>query len=272
MSTQNNSVFKSDPSTPIHSGARSFLLPGGQVGILLVHGFGGSIGDFRTLAFELQQQGFTVGGLCLPGHGQTPEVLATFHQADWREAVFSAAREMKKSSRSLVLVGASFGGALVIDYAVHAPSSIAGVLVINTAMQYRGGGPLQAMLLKLLRLRSPFYKKSSLSDEDRNIMREIGSLDRWPINGILETQQFNETFLRPALPRLQVPLRVMTTRHDPYVTPESAQQMLTLAGSINKKLEIIDIASHRPIRHPEGRNRIITVIQSLAGLETNPKR
>ncbi|MBW2258692.1 MAG: esterase, partial [Deltaproteobacteria bacterium] len=46
-----------------------FLLPGGPVGVLLIHGFTGAPAEMRPIAEPLHAAGCTVSGPLLPGHG-----------------------------------------------------------------------------------------------------------------------------------------------------------------------------------------------------------
>ncbi|MFB6366963.1 alpha/beta hydrolase [Paenibacillus elgii] len=41
--------------------------------LLLIHGFTGSPSEFRRLGYDLNDLGYTVNAVRLPGHGATPE-------------------------------------------------------------------------------------------------------------------------------------------------------------------------------------------------------
>jgi len=51
----------------------SILLPGGRVGVLLIHGLGGTPVELRFVAQNLARAGYTVLCCQLAGHGGTPE-------------------------------------------------------------------------------------------------------------------------------------------------------------------------------------------------------
>ena len=52
-----------------HLDPSPFLLEGGRVGVLLIHGFTGSPPEMRLIGEYLHQRGFTVAAPLLPGHG-----------------------------------------------------------------------------------------------------------------------------------------------------------------------------------------------------------
>jgi carboxylesterase len=59
---------------PVLPGAEPFAFPGGDVGVLLLHGFTGSPQGLRPWGEALREAGFTVRCPRLPGHG-----------TDWRD-------------------------------------------------------------------------------------------------------------------------------------------------------------------------------------------
>ena len=54
----------------------SFFWKGGETGVLLLHGLTATTAEVRPLAKRLFNEGYTVSGILLPGHGSTPENLS----------------------------------------------------------------------------------------------------------------------------------------------------------------------------------------------------
>ena len=61
----------------------AFVLGGGPVGCLLIHGFASSPPEMRPLGDFLHQRGITVSAPLLPGHGTVPEDLNRTLWQDW---------------------------------------------------------------------------------------------------------------------------------------------------------------------------------------------
>ncbi|MBR2071216.1 MAG: carboxylesterase, partial [Phascolarctobacterium sp.] len=68
----------------IIQGAEEFLLKGtNKKGVLVIHGYTGTPAEMRLLGDHLHQEGYTVLGVRLPGHGTTPEELNETQWQDW---------------------------------------------------------------------------------------------------------------------------------------------------------------------------------------------
>ena len=63
---------------------------GKRHGVLLLHGFTGTIAHMRPLAEALHRQGFTVMGMNLPGHAQNMDEMARCTWEDWLNAAKDA--------------------------------------------------------------------------------------------------------------------------------------------------------------------------------------
>lgn len=261
-----------DSSTPIAPGAQPWLLPGGPIGILVVHGYGGSIGDYRSFAEQLHSFHYTVSGMRVAGHGQGITALGQADVYDWRESVFVAARQLGQQCTEVVIVGSSFGGALAVDYAAHAGLAVSGLVLINMPFQYRQAA-IKKIGLRFIKLVTPNLRKSGLRPVDKQHYAELGSTTAWPITGLLATQKFVSTFVRPALPRIQPPVLILTNSSDPYVSGHSATAMLDTLGTDRKQLVVIPGHTHRPFRDPASVKFMVEQVHDFiqTRLAKNPK-
>ncbi len=238
-------------STPIAAGAQPFILSGGPIGILVIHGYGGSAGDYRIFAEGLNQRGYTVMVMRVAGHGQGLTTLRSSHIYDWRKSVADAMAELRAITQSIVVLGASFGGALALDAVANVPGNILGYVSVNTPTSYRGGGGTQKILLRVLRIFTPYYPKFGLSRKDKEKYKQLGSTTAWPIDGILETYSFFSRYLFPVIGRVHVPALLLANEHDPIVGGESLQKLYSSLGSMVKTKMFIPGKTHRPFRDPE---------------------
>jgi carboxylesterase len=94
---------------------RSFLWQESDRAALLVHGFPGTPAEMRPLGTVLKGAGWTVRGLMLPGLGADIEKLDQCTSRVWLDAVQQAMEELKRQHSMILLVGYSFGAALVIN-------------------------------------------------------------------------------------------------------------------------------------------------------------
>ena len=106
------SLFEGDEHRP-------FLWEAGKPAALLVHGFLGTPAEFRPLAGELLQAGWTVEGLLLPGFGAQIDSLFERRYAEWIEAASAALAELQRKHKPVLLVGFSMGGAVALNVAAE---------------------------------------------------------------------------------------------------------------------------------------------------------
>jgi len=99
--------------------AEPFFFPGGQVGVLLVHGLTGTPKEMRWMGEYLAQKGFSVLGVRLAGHATNPDNLRKFRWQDWLTSVEDGYHLMKDSTQHVVVAGLSMGGALSLIFAAH---------------------------------------------------------------------------------------------------------------------------------------------------------
>lgn len=105
----------------------------GSVGVLLCHGFTGSVASVAPWAHA-------IAGRCdarvvvprLSGHGTSWQDLATTVWTDWYADVEAAHKELAATCDTIFVGGLSMGGALALKLAEDHP--VAGVLLVNPAV------------------------------------------------------------------------------------------------------------------------------------------
>ena len=60
----------------------------------MIHGFTGSPSEFRRIAYELREEGYTIQAVRLPGHGTTPEDMRRTGWTDWYGHVLESYDEL----------------------------------------------------------------------------------------------------------------------------------------------------------------------------------
>lgn len=89
-----------------------FFHRGGEKGIVLLHGFTGSVAHMRPLGDRLNARGYTVMGDNLPGHATSEADMARYGRKDWLQAAFSAVSHMRLHCRTVAVCGLSMGAVL----------------------------------------------------------------------------------------------------------------------------------------------------------------
>lgn len=97
-----------------HECCQPFLLEGGDTGVLLIHGFTGSVSHMRPLGDALANRGYTVMGINLPGHATTEADMARTDWKQWRSATQNAMEELRQRCGTVAVAGLSMGGLLAL--------------------------------------------------------------------------------------------------------------------------------------------------------------
>ncbi|MER6924420.1 alpha/beta fold hydrolase, partial [Streptomyces spiralis] len=95
---------------PVLPGAEPFRHEGGEVGVLLCHGFTGSPQSLRSWAEYLAERGLTVSLPLLPGHGTRWEDMAITGWQDWYAEVDRELRALRERCAHVFVAGLSMGG------------------------------------------------------------------------------------------------------------------------------------------------------------------
>jgi len=109
----------------------SLLLPGRRIGVLLIHGFGGTPVELRFVAQALNRVGYTVYCPLLVGHGGSEELLNTTTWTDWYNSVEEAHDLLKERCEVVLVGGLSAGVTLALLLAARRPSGVHGCLLYS---------------------------------------------------------------------------------------------------------------------------------------------
>ena len=221
-------------------GAEPFFLPGGEHGVLLVHGFTGSPSEMRLLGQYLQQQGYTVLGGRLAGHGTTPEDLARTTAEDWFHSVLDGYEILRGGCGRISVVGLSMGALLAMLLGtvrdVHRIVSLSAPIFLREENRLHLLPPRAAAVGQYV----PRHRKR-LPDipADCNVC-----YDRMPMLSIHELLAVIRR-LKAALPKVRQPLLVVQSRRDHTVRAESGAYIYEHAGAARKQLLWLEASGHR---------------------------
>ena len=102
---------------------RSFELPVANPigGVLLLHGMSDSPYSLKAIGESLQQRGYYVVGMRMPGHGTAPSGLVYVHWQDMAAALDLGMAHLKAQvpGRPIHLIGYSTGASLALDYSLR---------------------------------------------------------------------------------------------------------------------------------------------------------
>lgn len=217
---------------------RSYMIEGGPVGVLLIHGLGGTPVELREVARRLAATGATVACCQLAGHCGTEAELAATRFEDWYASVEAALSELEARCERIVAGGLSMGALLAALLAAREPQRVDGVVMLAPTLSYDGWSiPRYRFLLRLL-IDTPLGRKYrfmerepyGLKDEraravivralQRGSSAEAGNPGT-PSAALRQLWRLVAT-LKPLLPSVGQPAFIAHARHDDVASFDNA--------------------------------------------------
>lgn len=222
-----------------HLDGGSFTWTGGDVGVLLIHGFTATTAEVRPLAQRLHARGYTVAGPLLPGHGTTPEDLNRYRWADWVTAAEAAYRDLAGRCRRVFVGGESMGGMLALHVASRHREA-AGVMLYAPALQTFARLRDVALVAAL----SPFVAHMPKTRKPRTVVDDLWQgYDVRPTRALLEFFRLQwET--RRRLPAIHQPILTVQARLDDVVHPVSGPLIGAGVSSTDQELHWMPRSTH----------------------------
>jgi len=129
---------------------RSLFLPGNRVGVLLIHGLGGTPLEVKSIARGLNASGFTVYCCQLAGHCGSEEDLLATDRHDWFRSVEEALVKLEQRCTTVVVGGLSMGAILALRLAAVHPNRVHGLALYAPTLWYDGWSiPWYGFLLRM---------------------------------------------------------------------------------------------------------------------------
>ncbi|MEW2132837.1 alpha/beta fold hydrolase [Streptomyces sp. NPDC005435] len=223
---------------PVLPGAEPYRHEGGEVGVLLCHGFTGSPQSLRPWAEHHAAHGLTVSLPLLPGHGTRWQDMAVTGWADWYATVDRELRLLAERCSQVFVAGLSMGGALSLALASRHGDRIAGVVVVNPANRVHG---LSAYALPVARHLVP-STKGIASDIAKPGAEELG-YDRVPLHAAHSLRQSLRR-LDGELPRVTQPLLLLRSARDHVVPAADSARVLSRVSSADVTEIVLEQSYH----------------------------
>lgn len=131
-------MMKKNMFEPTLIADRSIFHEGGDTGVLLIHGLGGTPIEMRFVAQGLARAGFTVYCCQLAGHCGTPDELRHSHREQWRNSVLAALEKLRARCSTVLAGGLSMGALLALDVAQRRPDDVHGLLLFAPSFRLDG--------------------------------------------------------------------------------------------------------------------------------------
>lgn len=223
---------------PVLPGAEPYRHEGGEVGVLLCHGFTGTPQSLRPWAEFLADRGLTVSLPLLPGHGTRWEDLQVTGWQDWYAEVERELRALLERCTEVFVFGLSMGGALALRLASRHGDEVQGLVLVNPANKVHG---LAAYALPVARHLVP-TTPGIASDIALEGSKEL-AYTRVPLHAAHSLRRFFQRLDRE-LPQVTQPLLLLHSPQDHVVPPADSARILGRVSSTDVTETILEQSYH----------------------------
>ncbi len=211
----------------------------GDAGVVVVHGFTGSVWDVLPQAEALADAGHPVVVPCLHGHDRGPGGIQGARLHDWRRDVRAPAEALYEATgRPILVVGLSMGSLLAIDLALSGAVPIAGLALLASPLAI---GRLSSAVAALsVSPRTPWAASvhwPKLGGSDISNRAPTPGARATPLRAAHELFQLRD-HVRAGLGRLTVPLLVVHGRQD-HTAPVAGAYELAHAAVAAPSLRLV---------------------------------
>jgi carboxylesterase len=209
---------------------RSLFFPGNSVGVLLIHGLGGTPLELKSIARGLSTAGFTVSCPQLAGHCGSEDDLRATDWQDWFNSVEAALSVLEQRCSTVIVGGLSMGAILALRVAAVYPKRVHGLTLFAPTLWYDGWSiPWYGFLLRMFigtwaGRRYRFVEREPYGIKDERIRAfiagamfsgnsEIAGCSHTPSQSIRELLRLVNVVKRD-LPSIKTPALVVQARED----------------------------------------------------------
>ena len=211
---------------------------GQRVGVLLSHGFTGSPASMVPWAEHLAAQGYGVAVPRLPGHGTSWQEANRTTWADWYGEVDRAFEKLAADCDQVVVGGLSMGGGLVLELAANRGRQVAGIVLVNAAVNTLRKDVLALPVLKHLLGSFP----GIANDIKKPGVQEHG-YGRTPLRAA-HSMMGGWKQVREDLPKVTQPILLFRSAEDHVVDPSSARIIRSQVSSRDVTERILEDSYH----------------------------
>ncbi|CAB4662765.1 MAG: alpha/beta fold hydrolase [Actinobacteria bacterium] len=215
-----------------------FELSGGKIGVLVIHGFGGSPVSVRPWAQSFNNSGYSVSVPRLPGHGTNWQDLNSTAAADWFAVIEKSFTDLKAKSDHVFVAGFSNGGALALRLAQIRGSEIEGLMLLNPIIHDRR---IFMKLLPIIRLFVPSLKSGPSDIAKPN--PPIHSYRTTAMHALYSARKFWQIVERD-LYLIDLPLMIGYSINDHVVDPENSETIIDNVMSVDIREIIFEKSFH----------------------------
>jgi carboxylesterase len=223
----------------ILAGAEPFDADGGEVGVVLCHGFTGSPASMRPWARYLADRGYTVRLPRLPGHGTRWQDANLTRWTDWYAEVERALDDVAGRCATVFVCGLSMGGTLALRLAETHSEVVTGLVLVNPSVTSERFAAKH--LLPVLGRVLPAW--TSIGNDIKRPGVDEVAYGKIPLKATLSLREL-WAVTRADLPRVGQPVLLFRSRVDHVVEPVNSRIVRAEVSSTDLTERVLEDSYH----------------------------
>jgi carboxylesterase len=199
---------------------------GGDVGVLIMHGFTASPLEMQPIVDFLIEHGFSVYQVRTAGHGSIPEHLNLTTYQDWYESARYGYFVLKRNCKKVFTLGESMGGAMALTISAHNDTD--GAILLAPCIKIRSNltrfSPILSKFVKLI----PKVAAKAWTDDVKGVYYE-----QWPVVGIYQLLMYTN-YLKENMDLFSFPMLGFQFPNDAVVSGKATREFFENAPSDDK--------------------------------------
>lgn len=209
---------------------------------LLIHGFTGTHYELEPFAKFLEQRGFAVNNITLPGHETTPKDMAKRKWIEWVDYAQTELDKLKDQYEEVYVSGLSMGGAISLYLAAKNPD-IKGVITFSAPIEIPDKKAKILEWLPFLRYIIPWMPNINAGWEDLEAEDKHQCYDKFHAKSVYELILLLND-MRRIISLVEQPILILHSKKDPAVSPNHAQRIYNAVSSKDKTIVWIERGGH----------------------------
>jgi carboxylesterase len=222
----------------VMKGAEPFRFEGNGTGVLVSHGFTGTTQSVRPLGEALAEEGFTVMGPRLAGHGTSMEDHAQSTALDWISSIEEGLTWLRQRTPNIFFAGLSMGGMFALYFAATRPELVRGIIPINACV-FLNAPDLARVVFDP---QAPATVPGVGSDVKAEGVEELvyPEVPVPPLKEFMALMRVTDDLL----PTITAPALILQSTEDHVVPPENGPHIQEKLGSEDKELVRLENSYH----------------------------
>lgn len=222
----------------VMEGAEPFHFEGNGTGVLVSHGFTGTTQSVRPIGEALAEEGFTVMGPRLAGHGTSMEDHAQSTALDWISSIEGGLTWLRQRTHTVFFAGLSMGGMFALYFAATRSELVRGIIPINACV-YLNDPDLARVVFDP---QAPATVPGVGSDIKAEGVEELvyPEVPVPPVKEFMALMRVTDDLL----PTVTAPALILQSNEDHVVPPENGPHIQEKLGSADKELVWLENSFH----------------------------